>query len=118
MIEYTLAIIICSKQIDTLTSHTPYDTRTVHLCHLHAKLGLLLSAVGALEVGNPVLAVELDLNLIVEGCRSAVQSAGLDNGQIGEDIKLGVQAGAAIGAEKVFVVLARLAGDVVCLRCS
>lgn len=53
---------------------------------------------------QPILSVELDTNLVVLG--AAIQTTGLDEGDVGHDFKLGVEARSAVAAEEVTVDLA------------
>lgn len=46
---------------------------------------------------------------------ATVEAAGLDDGDAGDDLETGEEAGAAVAAEEVLVDLARGAGDVVLL---
>lgn len=78
----------------------------IHYSYALAELRLLLRSINRGEVGNTVLAVELDGNLVVEGSLSIIQSTSLDHYHSLHNIELGVQARAASGAEEMPVVLA------------
>lgn len=73
----------------------------------------LLGALATVQVADPVLGVELHGDLATEAGGAAVQGASLDDGGLGHDIELRVQAGATVATEEVLVVLARVTGDVV-----
>lgn len=76
---------------------------------------LLLGAVNATQITDPVLAVKLDVDLLVETGFPVIQPAGLDDNHSGHDVELGEEAGAAVGAEEVAVVLTRGTGNIVVL---
>ena len=65
------------------------------------------------QVRDAVLAVELDVDLAVQSGLAVVQAAGLDDDDVGHDVELGVEAGAAGAAEEVAVVLAGVAGNII-----
>lgn len=77
--------------------------------------GLLLGALATGKVLNAIAGVKLDVDLVSQARGAAVEAAGLDDDLAGHDVQLGVQAGAAVGAEEVVVGLARGAGDVALL---
>lgn len=67
--------------------------------------GLLLRAVEARKIAHAVLAIELDGDLVPQAGLAAVQPAGLDDDVPRHDVQLGEQAGAAVRAEEVVVLL-------------
>lgn len=84
--------------------------------YLLAKGGLLLGSVDTLEVANAILAVEFDADTVPETRRPTIERTGLDAGHVGHDLELRVEAGTAVGAEEVFVDLARVTDDIISFR--
>ena len=76
---------------------------------------LLLGALDGLHKVNPVAAVKLDVNLVVEIRLALVETTGLNDDVAGHDVEARVQARAAVRAEEVAVVLSRSASYVTVL---
>lgn len=76
---------------------------------------LLLGALDGLHKVKPVAAVEFDVDLVVEIRLAIVETSGLDDDVAWHDVEARVQAGAAVGAEEVAVVLSRSASYVTVL---
>lgn len=76
---------------------------------------LLLRTLTTPKILNTIARVKFDIDLVPQARGAAVEPAGLDDDLARHDVQLGVQAGAAVGAEEVVVDFARGAGDVALL---
>jgi len=90
---------------------SPIRRKRRSLQHCSTKSRLLLGIGDGLHVGQSVLCVELDADGVVGG--APVQATTLDASDVGHDLQLGVEAGAAGAAEEVLVDLAAVALGVV-----